>query len=167
MTDQAKHQIRLARIEALLDYYPLHQFADLGEDGVKLAETRFVLVQGSDDGSERWHVGADGVQELLNYQERDEGGWYAIGIWDLDEGLVASVETTCYVGDFSDHIDPSIYDVKPEPEGDDSSLAFEIADAIVNDGGYADDGEESDRRAAERDRIAAIVQRTLAEEVSA
>jgi hypothetical protein len=126
MTDQAKHQIRLARVEALLDYYPLNSAAELGEDGERLAETRFVLVQSSANDEDHWHAGADGVQELLNYQEQDEG-WYAIGIWDLDEGLVASVETTCYVGDFGDHIGPSIYDVKSEAEEADPA-----AEAVAN-----------------------------------
>lgn len=40
-------------------------------------------------------------------------------------------------------------------------LALEIADAIVNEGGYADDPTEADRRAKERDRIAQIIRGTL------
>lgn len=45
------------------------------------------------------------------------------------------------------------------------SLAFEIADAIVNQGGYADDPEESDLRADERDRLIPIIEATLSEEL--
>ena len=42
-----------------------------------------------------------------------------------------------------------------------TSLAHEIADVIVNEHGYTDD----DARADERDRIEAIVQRTLQTEM--
>lgn len=42
-----------------------------------------------------------------------------------------------------------------------SNLAHEIADAIVNEHGYASDGDESELRAKERDRLEVIIARTL------
>jgi hypothetical protein len=40
-------------------------------------------------------------------------------------------------------------------------LAFELADRIVNAEGYADDPDESDRRAEQRDRLAKAITKTI------
>lgn len=48
---------------------------------------------------------------------------------------------------------------------DDTTLAHEIADAIVNADGYADDPDEMERRADERDRVEAIISGLIGEQV--
>jgi hypothetical protein len=48
-----------------------------------------------------------------------------------------------------------------------ATVAFEIADAIANDGGYSDDPDEADRRADERDRLVPIITATLKAELQA
>lgn len=120
MTDQAK--LRLARVEALLDYYPLHQSADMGEDGERLAVTRYVLVQAHGSG-DCWHVGADDVEELLRYQEND-GEWSPVGIWDLDSGLSTALEVTCDFEGWNDSLDPSLIDATAEPDEETETWAI-------------------------------------------
>lgn len=46
-------------------------------------------------------------------------------------------------------------------------VAFEIADAIVNEDGYALDPDESDSRAEARDRLVPIITGVLSREVTA
>jgi hypothetical protein len=48
-----------------------------------------------------------------------------------------------------------------------ASLAHEIADAIVNPAGYADDADESNRRADERERVEGVIRATLKAELGA
>lgn len=149
MTDQAK--LRLARVEALLDYYPLHQSADMGEDGERLAATRYVLVQAHGSG-DCWHVGADDVEELLRYQEND-GEWSPVGIWDLDSGLSTALEVTCAVEGWNDSLDPSLIDATAEPDEDFDARsvgagsvehAFRILDGLHKNWDSLDSGERID-----------------------
>lgn len=44
-----------------------------------------------------------------------------------------------------------------------SGLIHELADVVVNWGGYADDAEESAKRSRDRDALAALLRKTIAE----
>lgn len=68
---------------------------------------------------------------------------------------IADAATASVLATFHD----LIKDDEKHPEPD---LAHEIADAIVNGQGYAEDDAESDRRAAEVERITSIVRGVLA-----